>query len=123
MEQDVDASVALGVAGQGESAGEGGSVGAPGDGDEEGVEAAGHAVYAGEEVVEARFGFGGKVFEGVVVGYGRGIIVVVDVVIFVMVAIVCGFGEDGLGEAFGLDFFPSCDDFVDDSGHGWKCCK
>lgn len=45
-----------------------GTIGTPGDGEEEWVEPAAHTIDACEEIFESRFGLWGEEFEGVVAG-------------------------------------------------------
>ena len=73
MHQYVDAAESLGVRRHGQGPDGGGSGLAPGDVDEEGVEAVGHPIDAGEEVVEAGFRFGREEFEGVEEGWDAGV--------------------------------------------------
>ena len=74
MHQHVDAAESLGVGRHGQGPDGGGTGLAPGDVDEEGVEAVGHPIDAGEEIVQAGFRFGREEFEGVEEGWRGGVV-------------------------------------------------
>ena len=122
VHQYVDAAESLGVRGHGQGPDGGGTGLAPGDVDEEGIEAVGHAIDAGEEIVEAGFRFGGEEFKGVKEGWGGGVGAVVGVGVVIMGrcrggACYCGGRGGGQPAKSSLSLPPPFADPIDDSAH------